>query len=319
MSAFYIICPVVIFIFALTVSASYYAYRKAFYSDRKKERDMYSGIDKRGYAPYTERIRALIDAFSDISFERVYITSRDGLTLSARYYHASDGAPLEIQVHGYRGNPLRDCAGSGTECLKRGHNLLLIDQRAGGESEGRRITFGMLERFDVLDWVDFSLNRFGRETKILLTGVSMGAATVLMASGEPICENVRGVIADCPYSSAVDIIAKVGREKKIPEFASKLFAIIGARLFGGFSVTETTAAIAVKNSKIPTLIIHGASDSFVPCYMSEEIARANGNVIYELFDGAEHATSYLSDTEAYVKLINSFKDKVLSDENELKR
>ncbi|MBO5879733.1 MAG: alpha/beta hydrolase [Clostridia bacterium] len=301
----------IILVAAALTGGAYYVYRKVFFSDRTKKKSAYHGIDKRGFAPYTERVRALIDEISRIPYEDVYITARDGIRLRARYYHVSDAAPVEIQFHGYRDNPYRDMAGSALCCLKDGNNLLLVDQRGGGESGGKVITFGILERYDVIAWTHYVARRFGEDKKILLFGISMGAASVLMASGEDLPRSVRGAVADCPYSSPIEIIGIVGAKKGVPAFLARLFAIIGARLFGGFSILESNAVAAVKKSSVPILLIHGDSDSLVPFYMSEEISAASQNVTFERFCAAEHATSYLSDSERYFSVLESFKNTVL--------
>ena len=312
MIGLYIVIGAVAFLSVLFLFFSHYAYKKAFFADRTKKRDPYKGIDKRGYKPYEARMRALIDNIIALPCERVEITARDGLKLSGRYYHVKDGAPLEIQCHGYRSTPLRDFAGSAEECFKRQYNLLLIDHRSHGESEGKTITFGIKERFDVIDWVKYAVERFGADLKIILYGISMGAATVLMAAGEDMPENVRGVIADCPYSSPVDIIADVGSRSGIPASLVKLFAVAGARIFGGFSLCETSPAEAVKRARVPILLIHGDADTFVPDYMSDEIHAANPNTILKKFAGAEHAVAYLCDTDGYLALVNGFVDEVLA-------
>lgn len=308
----YIAIGALAFVALLFLLFSYYAYKKAFFSDRTKKRDPYKGIDKRGYKPYEARMRSLIDNIIALPCERVQIISRDGLKLSGRYYHVKDGAPLEIQCHGYRSTPLRDFAGSGEECFKRGYNMLLIDHRAHGESEGKTITFGIKERFDLLDWVKYAIERFGGDVKIILYGISMGAATVLMAAGEDMPENVKGVIADCPYSSPVDIIARVGGASGVPEPFVKLFAITGARIFGGFSLLESSPREAVKRARVPILLIHGEADTFVPAYMSDEIYAANPNIILKKFPEADHAVSYLCDTDGYLALADGFVDDVLA-------
>lgn len=312
MIGLYIAIGALAFISLLFLFFSYYAYKKAFFADRTKKRDPYKGIDKRGYKPYEARMRALIDNIIALPYERVEITARDGLKLSGRYYHVKDGAPLEIQCHGYRSTPLRDFAGSGEECFKRQYNLLLIDHRAHGESEGKTITFGIKERFDVIDWVKYAIERFGEKVKIILYGISMGGATVLMAAGEELPENVKGIIADCPYSSPVDIIAKVGEKSGIPAPLIKLFIVAGARIFGGFSLRETSPAEAVKRARLPILLIHGDADTFVPDYMSDEIHSANPNTILKKIAGADHAVSYLCDTEGYLALVNGFVDEILA-------
>lgn len=307
MIALYIILGALVLVGLLFLFFSYYAYRVTFYADRKKERDAYSGIDKRGYKPYEAKVRGLIDGMISLSCEKVVITSRDGLSLSARYYHAKDGAPLEVQCHGYRTSPLRDFAKSGEEYKNIPYNLLLIDQRAHGDSEGKVITFGIKERFDVIDWVNYAVQRFGSDVKIVLRGVSMGGATVLMAAGEPLPPNVRGVIADCPYSSPLDIITRVGVRKGFPRWLIRPSAVVGARLFGGFSLTSSSPVRAIREATVPILLLHGDADSFVPDYMSDEIKAQNPSVILKKIAGAEHAVSYLADPEGYALAVGEFK------------
>jgi fermentation-respiration switch protein FrsA (DUF1100 family) len=246
-----------------------------------------------------------------IPYETVQIKSYDGLTLYAKYYHLKDGAPIDICMHGYRGTAERDMNGGFNLSREYGRNLLLCDQRAHGKSQGHTLTFGIKERFDVLSWANYLTERFGKDCRILLVGLSMGATTVLMASGENLPKNVRGVIADCPYSSPIDIITVVGGKKGIPPFIMKPLAIIAARLFGGFSVLGCSAVSAVRKSNLPILIIHGDADTLVPFYMSEKISQGLQNVRLERFCGAEHATSYLSDSERYFSILKSFKNTVL--------
>ena len=314
MIALYITLGIIVLLSAIFLAASYYAYRITFLAGKRKKRDPYNGIDKRGYKQYEPVLRALIDNIVSLPYEKVEITARDGARLFARYYHACDGAPLEIQCHGYRSTGLRDFAGSGIAYRERPYNLLLIDQRSHGESDGNVISFGIRERFDVIDWVNYSIDRFGADVKIVLYGISMGGATVLMAAGEPLPENVKCVIADSPYSSPIDIIAKVGVEKGFPRFLIRPLAICAARIFGGFSLTSASPVEAVKRARVPILVIHGDGDTFVPDYMSDEIYRANTNVILRKFQGADHAASYLSDTPRYLRIVDGFVDEFVKGE-----
>ena len=140
----------------------------------------------------------------------------------------------------------------------------------------------------------------------------MGAATVLMASELPLPENVKGIIADCPYSSPMKIIRKVAKQMNIPDALAWPFVRIGAKVYGGFDITETDAAKAVKNAQVPILIIHGEADGFVPCEMSEEVYTANTEKVQRLtFPGADHGISYLVDTLRYQKVVTEFMQKVL--------
>ena len=307
----YIVLGVLGFAVIFLLLSIFYAYTKTFGERRITP---YDRINMRGFAAYEDRIRGLIDDMIARECEKVELTSRDGLRLSARFYHTSKGAPLVIMAHGYRGHALRDFSGGARLCLELGYNLLLIDQRAHGESEGRTISFGIKERFDILDWIDYAVERFGSEKKLLLMGVSMGAGTVIMAAGEALPESVVGVIADCPFSTPIKIIEKVGEERGFPKAIIKPLVTLGARLFGGFSLTEASPVEAAARARVPILIIHGDADTFVPFSMSEEIQRANPSIILERIEGADHAVSYLKDTEAYTAAVAKFTKEVLGED-----
>lgn len=142
-----------------------------------------------------------------IPYEDVFITSFDGLRLHAKFYAASERkAPVQIMFHGYKSSAERDFCGGLREGIDGGFNVLLVDQRAHGESEGKYLTFGVNERFDCLSWASYAAERFGNDVKIYLYGISMGAATVLMASALPLPKSVSGIVADCGYTSPKDII-----------------------------------------------------------------------------------------------------------------
>ena len=293
------------------LAGGFYTYRVAFYSP-KKDRDKISAFTSHKYDPYRKEINRLFCQLSDRPCEDVSIMSFDGLTLFGRYYHVRDGAPLDIGFHGYRSSALTDFAGGSELSFSMGHNLLLVDERAHGRSQGRTISFGIQERQDVVRWANYAAKRFGADTPILLYGVSMGAATVLMASDLELPPNVRGIIADCPYASAKDIIRKVARDMHLPDRLVWPFVKVGAKLYGGFDVDETDAHRAVKNAKVPILIIHGENDSFVPCEMSDIVSENPALVTRFTFPGAEHGFSYLVDTPRYRRIVTEFAEKALS-------
>jgi len=288
-----------------------FTYKTAFHSDRSIKANPYKGFDT---SSEDERVKCVVSSIKEnveLPCERVYITSRDGLRLSARYVHARDGAPVDIMAHGYRSTSFTDFAGISKVAIKMGHNMLLIDQRAHAESEGKVISYGVKERLDVIDWTRYIIERFGEDTRIFYFGVSMGAATVLMAAAEEnLPKNVVGVLADCPFSAGLDIIKLVAKGKGPASFIAGPLACIGARL-GGFNLNETTAVRAAANIKIPTLLVHGDKDGFVPYCMSEKIAAANPDIIFETYDSCEHALSYFSDEERYTKMLTDFCDGVL--------
>ena len=298
-----------VFLILVTLVLSYLAF-KAPFGGGKYMTDPYE-VKREDVRKKVEGMRPHIDFILSHEREEVRIRAKDGTELVADYFHVKDGAPIELGVHGYRSMGPHDLYGGGAEALRAGHNLLLIDQRAHGRSGGRAITFGALESHDVKSWAEYLVGRFGEDTRIILFGMSMGAATVLIASGLDLPRQVKGIIADCPCSYCWDILSSVGKRKGAPVWLFKPFVFLGARLFGKFKIKDTDVRVAVKRASVPILLIHGLSDDFVPAYMSEEIKAANDRITIALFKGATHVESYLSDTKRYVKLISEFKKEVL--------
>lgn len=296
-----------------TGTAGLYAlYRYIFHApDRRYSNDFAFTLPDRPDAD-RERVAALIARLNGRCFERVHITSFDGLRLAGRYYRNRAGAPLAILCHGYHGTPARDFCGGADVCLAAGFNLLMIEQRAHCTSEGRTITFGVNERRDCLDWARYAASRFGPDVKIVLAGISMGASAALMASALPLPENVRGIIADCPFTSPKEIITRVARRRGYPAEALWPLIALSARAFGGFDPTAADAAEAVKHARVPILLLHGEADGFVPCDMGRRIAAANPALIeLHTFPNAGHGMSYLADTPRYTALVNEFCNRVL--------
>lgn len=308
-------------LFLLTLLISYITYRIAFYSSLKKRGEVLTLPQDKSYTEEQKaRLRELMDDMLQRPFEVVSIRSVDGLTLYGRYYHFYDNAPIELQFHGYRGSAFRDYSGGNRLAREGGHNALVVDQRSQGMSEGRSITFGITERLDCREWVRYIANRFGKDLPILLTGVSMGAATVLTASELDLPGNVVGIIADSPFTSPEAIIGKVCREDMhIPPVLAMPFIRLGARLFGGFDLRAASALQAVKHAKYPVLIVHGEADSFVPCSMSRELFDACvSEKQLETFPGAPHGFSFMVDPDRYRKMIGAFNRRVVPHQDELR-
>ncbi len=304
MTAFAVI---LIILLILCLTGALITYKIAFYSPQKGQQNLYSLPADPQYEPFHSRMRVLISAMEALPYEPVRITSRDGLELAGKYYHTRDGAPLAICFHGYRAVAIRDFCAGGPICLNAGMNVLIVDQRAHGESGGHTLTFGVKERFDCSDWVNYALSRFGPNTEILLCGVSMGAATVIMAAGLPLPVNVKGVIADSPYTSPREIIQKVCRDVKLPPKLVYPFISLGALIFGRFRLSRGDAVSAAKKARVPVLIIHGEDDRFVPCEMSRRIFKANPEMIdRHTFPGAGHVLSYFTDEKRYREIMNRF-------------
>ena len=315
MTAFGIACLIIgsaLFALALLLGFGYYAYRFTFYNNPEKRRaDPYRHVKDDGSFE-SEYSRRLIDEMIARPSENVYITSHDGLRLRARLYMQNEEAPFAIGMHGYRSTPMLDFSGGGALALELGFNLLLPDERACGESEGRTVSFGYKESLDTLDWIKYVSERWGEKREIVLLGVSLGAGTVIMAAGRGTPENVRGVIADCTFSSAKKIIKKVMRDRGIPVFLYPLLRL-GTVVFGGFDPNKAEPREFAKSIKTPLSLIHGEDDSFVPPSMSAEIRESCPDASLHTFPGARHGTSYIVDTERYKKTTVEFLRRVMKD------
>ena len=242
-------------------------------------------------------------------FEELSITSRDGLTLRAKFFEHKKGAPIELMFHGYKGNAERDLNGGVERCFSLGHSALLIDHRGSGFSDGNTIGFGILEKQDCLDWVSFAVAHFGEDARLILTGISMGAATVMMAAGTPLPPQVRYVLADCGFTSSRDIISKVMVDMKLPPRLLYPIATLGARLFGHFNLNEYSPIEGMKACKIPVVFAHGDADDFVPYDMSVKLYEACTGRHKKLvtIHGAGHGLAFPVAQEEYVEALREFK------------
>lgn len=292
---------------ALILVAARYCYRLVFYNLNDVPDDSLQIPPGVQYEAVRDEMRALVRSLLDIPYEQVYTESYDGLRLAARYYHFHDGAPVLIQFHGYRGNAMREFGGGYRIAKELKFNALVVDQRAHGESQGHTITFGILERYDCARWIAYVSRRFGADTKILLSGVSMGAATVLMASELQLPRNVIGIIADCPYSTPGAIIRRVCKDVRIPGWLAYPFIALGGWLFGGFKLWAASAVEAVKCTDIPILLIHGEDDRLVPSQMSRQIYQAcHGPKQLFSVANAGHGLSFLLDAQGYTQAVRDF-------------
>jgi len=291
----------------LILIISRYTYKICFHVVKDHFEDPYEKVDN----PQFRAVQHLMDKSTGImeqtQCEDVYISSHDGLTLHGRFYDVDKDAPVIIVFHGYRSPTLRDCAGGFALGLKLGYNVLAVDQRAHGTSGGRCISFGIKERYDCLKWIEYANGRLGQDTPIILCGISMGAATILMSASLDLPQNVRGIMADCPYSSPSAIIRKVCKDVGYPPALAFPFLWLGALIYGGFQLNSCDAVSAVKNTEIPILLIHGGDDNFVPCEMSRKIyENCADHAQLHIFPNAGHGLSYIIDHVRYEDICLKF-------------
>ena len=307
---FYIALFIILFLLLLIVLTSYICFRMVFYVKRK-ERPFdpnYLPVPKGPlYEPYHPQMKKWILEARAYPSKDFYIKSFDGLTLHAKYFECDKNAVTEIMFHGYRGSAERDLSGGVQRCFALGRNSLLVDQRTSCGSEGNVITFGVNEHRDCLSWIDFAIKEFGPDVKLVLTGISMGASTVLMAAGKELPPNVVGVLADCGFSSAKKIIKKCAGDIHVPAALIYPFIKLGAKIFGHFDLEEYTPMEAMKTCKLPVIFLHGETDDFVPCDMSREIYDAcQSPKRLVTVPNAGHGLVYVVDNDKYFREVCEF-------------
>lgn len=298
------VLSLIAFIAVVILATAYICFRLTFYAKRGNEKDAEEDPVPEGeiYEAFREQILCWIKETRALPRKSVEIRSYDGLRLTGFYYEYEKGAPIEILFHGYRGSAERDLSGGVTRCFSLGRSALIVDQRAAGGSEGNVISFGINESRDCVEWVKFVVNNIDKDAKIIITGISMGAATVLMAATYPLPANVVGVLADCGYTSAKDIIKKVLCDMKLsPDFFYP-FVKLGARIFGGFDLDKYSPIESMKKCQLPVIFFHGDTDDFVPHYMSVENFEACTSQLKRMvtIEGAGHGLAFPINQEKYL-------------------
>ena len=302
----YVLLALVTLFFAVT----FVCFRLTFYvtDNQKQPKTEYDIPDGDIYEPYRDRMVQWIKETRALPCREITIQSADGLNLRGKFYEYDENAPIELMFPGYRGRAERDLCGGVQRCFSLGYSVLLVEQRACGVSDGHVITFGIKESDDCIRWAQLLKEQYP-DRPVMLTGVSMGAATVLAAAGKTLPDNVVAVLADCGFTSAKDIICKVLRDIKLPPALVYPFIKWGAKLYGGFDLEETSPLEAVKRSPVPILFIHGENDAFVPCEMSVrnfEACTADKR-LFTVKD-AGHGLAYLVDRDGYVDTLKSFRE-----------
>lgn len=244
--------------------------------------------------------------------EDVYETSFDGLKLHAAYFppikEVKGVKRVVICFHGYTSRSLADFTGLTGYYFRQGFAMLHPDARAHGDSEGRYIGFGCLDRKDALKWIEWVIKNCGEDVEIYLHGISMGASTVLMASGMELPPQVKGIISDCGFTSPKEVFTHVLKTMyHLPSFPIMQGAEIVNKKLAGYGMDECNAKREVAKATIPILFIHGSKDTFVPTRMCREIydCCASPKKILIVEDAA-HGESYFKNMKAYENALDEF-------------
>ncbi len=265
------------------------------------------GLRQKGFDKQVEIVQHGWDRLANTQHEKVYITSHDGYRLCAKLFAPENPKATVVLVHGYHSKGEMDFGCVFDFYAQRDIAMLIVYQRAHGDSEGKYLTFGAKERFDVRDWCKYLVQRYGEQHSIILDGVSMGCSTVLLASCLPdIPKQVKAVIGDCGYASAKGQIKQVLRENfHLPPALVYPAASLLCRVYGGAFLGDADVEKELKKAGIPTLFAHGKADDFVLPYNSERNYAACTSDYKRLclFEGSPHGMSYLDHKEEYEKEI----------------
>ncbi len=251
--------------------------------------------------------------FDDLDTENFSIMSHDGLRLwaTAVYAHKDIKAKgVVLLFHGYNSAGRRDFCLQLKMLHDAGYHILLADQRAHGRSEGKYRCYGIKERFDVLSWYEKSRQLFDKSLPVALMGLSMGGATVLMAS-ELLENNIKCVVADCPFNSPWAAVSHVMQTRhKIPYFPLLYFANFWCMLLAKINLRKHSANAAVMKTKLPYLLLHGAADDYVTISHSKQISHIAGErATLCIYENARHAECAFCEPERYQSELLSFLDK----------
>ena len=286
--------------------AAYFYRRTMIRGNAKTDRTIkMAGTDWNQHMPF---IQARKEAMLSEKHSDEWLMSADGLRLHATWFPQGECKKIVICFHGYTSQGMKDYLGLSGYYLKNGYSMLLVDERAHGESEGKYIGFGCLDRIDALKWINWVLRKCGEDVEILLHGTSMGGATVLMMSSLELPAQVKGIVSDCAFTSPKEVFSHVLKSMyHLPAFPVMNISDFLNKRLAGYGLDECNAAREVKKAKVPILFIHGSGDTFVPYSMCETMyencASSKKKLIIE---GAAHAECYYKDTDAYENALTEF-------------
>lgn len=240
--------------------------------------------------------------------QTIEITARDGEKLVGHWIPCGNVKRIVVAMHGWRSGWAKDFGMISGFLYDDGCSVLYAEQRGQGNSGGEYMGLGALERFDCLDWINWVNDRENNGLPVYLAGISMGATTVLMATGLELPSNVHGIIADCGFTSPYEISKHIVENNLHLSFGLRgevADALCRKKIQVG--TKECSAVDALRENRIPVLFIHGADDRFVPVDMTFENFKAcAGPKELLVIPGADHAMSYYADRQRYEAAVRTF-------------
>ena len=267
-----------------------------------------------GYEKYAQHIQNSARWLKEHNARDVYVESHDGYRLHGLWIPAKNPKGTVLLAHGYRSTVLVDFGLIYDVYYKLDMNLLVPEQRCHGKSEGRFITFGVKESKDMQMWIDYHNRNFGSK-QMIISGLSMGASTMMYLADQQLPENVKGIVVDCGFTSAAAILSKVFTSVTHLPAAPTIFAAnLFAKLFAGFSLYEKDSRKTLSKSRLPILMIHGLKDDFVPASMTQEgfdVCSSEKELL--MIENAGHGLSFVKQPEQYQAALKGFLNRYLED------
>lgn len=246
-------------------------------------------------------------------YQTVSLESRDDLTLKARMIkHPEKSDKVAILAHGYMGRGAQ--MGKYAHFFyELGYDVLVPDNRSHGDSEGQYVGFGWLDRLDYVDWIKAVNESYDKQADMVLFGISMGAATVMMTSGESLPSQVKAVIADCGYDTVENELTYQLKQKfNLPAFPLIPLTSLCTQYKVGYGFKEASAVKQLAKNQRPLLLIHGDKDDFVPTEMAQTLYEATeGPKELVIIEGAKHAESWDVANKQYKHVVREFLEKYL--------
>ncbi|MDR0834595.1 MAG: alpha/beta hydrolase [Candidatus Symbiothrix sp.] len=262
------------------------------------------------------RLKLWVDSLREQAALRdTFILAEDGSTLHALYVRSATESPnTALIIHGYTDNAIRMLMIGHLYHKEMGYNILLPDLRGQGKSDGKYIQMGWKDRLDILKWITVSKDIYGDSTHIVVHGISMGAATAMMVSGENLPENIQCFVEDCGYTGVWDEFSHQLKDMYgLPAFPLLVATSLYTQLKVGWNFKEASALEQVKKCRLPMLFIHGDKDTYVPTGMVYKLyeAKPGDNELW-IVPNVDHANAYWDCTDEYVAKTKAFVSQYMS-------